>query len=92
VVLPSRGMYSAVFQDYQCILYFDLLTTPQVGGEDRYPQGHLWYAARSNFSGCVLRPAMSDLSPLDLIFTIQFCDVAVPTRRTSWGRFKMHYR
>jgi hypothetical protein len=90
VVLPSRGMYSIVIQDYQCVLYFDLLTTAQF--DDRYPQGHMWYAPRSDFFGCILRPGMSSLSTLDLIFTIHFCDMAVPARKTSWGQLKMHYR
>ena len=92
VVLPGRGMYSIAIQDYQCVLYFDLLTTAQFGSVDQYPLGHAWRSLRSDFGNCVLRSAMQDLSPMDLIFTIQFCDTAVPTRKTSWGQLKMHYR
>jgi hypothetical protein len=85
-------MYSFAVQDYQCILYFDLLTTGLSDPVDRYPQGHAWASSISNFSNCVLRWAIYDLSPMDVIFTVRFCDLVVPARRMTWGALKSHYR
>ena len=92
VVLPGRKMYSIAIQDYQCILYFDLLTTGGSDPVDRYPEGHAWGSSISNFQNCILHGAMYDFSPLDLVFTIHFCDLAVPARKMTWGELKTHYR
>jgi hypothetical protein len=87
VALPRRGPYCFWVQEV-CTGYADLLIDPH----DDYPGGSLWQTFRSDFDGCILRDFPRSLSNEDLAFRLEFCDVPVPVRRSTWAQLKDKYR
>ena len=55
-----------------------------------YTGGQAWLTKRS--FECVLSPVEDGWPDQDLAFTIEFCPLATPTTRSTWGRLKQAYR
>lgn len=87
LALPARGLYFFAVQPDPCIGYFDMPVDTLNG----YPDGRMWWTRRNR--ACDTLGPLSELPPeVDLIFTVEFCDVMTPTLRNSWGRLKVLYR
>ena len=83
--LPARGKYCFAIQEGTCFSTFSLLgDTTNV-----YPEGAAWKFDRT-FSCGICCPAL--FAPGDMIFQIEFCDLAVQTNSATWGRVKASYR
>jgi hypothetical protein len=86
--LPHRGYYYFAIQANPCDGFFNM----ELNGTNAYPDGSVWLNGRTLFSGCRLRDFPEQFSQVDMVFTIEFCDLATPVRRESWGNVKARYR
>jgi hypothetical protein len=87
-VLPSQGKYEFAIQLVPCAAVSYLLMS--IG--DTYPDGDHWRHADSAMEGCLLKPYPDEIANEDLIFSIRFCEQAVPTRVQTWGSMRARYR
>jgi hypothetical protein len=86
--LPHPGTYFFAVKDYLCYGFFDLLadtTNPYPEGQRFFTDPFYACADLGGSPGIVNRFA-------DMIFDIEFCEPAVPTRTETWGRTKARYR
>jgi len=86
LALPGQGKYEFAIQDDPCYGTIQML----FNAFDQYPDGEVWLHSRS--LECHLRNYPSEFSNVDLIFQIEFCQMATPTRTETWGRIKSSYR
>src|SRR5262245_29679285 len=85
--LPAPGRFAFFIRVDPCYAWSDFL----VDADDGYKDGSVWKTGRS-LSDCLLRPISNQYPQLDLVFNIEFCDLATPVRKSSWGRLKAIYR
>jgi hypothetical protein len=89
LALPRPGLYAWFIRRENC----DQAETIIVGNNTNpYPYGIYWLTPRVTTTPCSLRPVSSGEEDLDLIFRIEFCDAATPTRGSTWGEVKVKYR
>lgn len=88
--LPRRGTYFFTVQDW-CGGHWGLLRTDS----KVYGGGSAWKSGRTCFDegGCYLwRTPNPSFLGVDLVFTIEFCQMPTPVSPVSWGRLKVIYR
>ena len=83
--LPGPGTYCLALQASPCYGVWNLVAD----SDDHYPDGSLWHFSRSD---CFLRDFPQNYPGADLIFEVEYCDMVTPTRGTTWGKLKVHYR
>ena len=83
--LPGPGIYCIALQASPCSGIWDLVAD----SDGHYPDGSFWGFSRSD---CFLRDFPQNYPGADLIFEVEFCDMVTPTRGTTWGELKVHYR
>jgi hypothetical protein len=84
--LPRAGRYFFSVQGDQCLGFFSVLADTT----DPYPDGVAFFGHPTD---CVDLCASFHTYPvIDLIFDIEFCHLAVPTKRQTWGLLKATYR
>jgi hypothetical protein len=89
LALPSPGIYAFFIQREGCDAGTTALIAKQPGA---YPNGEVWYTARTTTLPCALMPAWGP-EDIDFCFEIEYCrEVTTPTRRETWGRLKVIYR
>jgi hypothetical protein len=84
--LPRRGHYYFAIQARPCDGFFNM----ELNGTNAYPDGSAWLNGRTSI--CHLRNFPEQFSQVDMVFTIEFCDLATPATRESWGNVKARYR
>lgn len=83
--LPSPGKYCFAIQEGICGSSFSLLgDTTNV-----YPDGAAWLFDQTLRCG-ICCPAL--FAPGDMVFQIEFCNLAVQVNAATWGRLKAIYR
>jgi hypothetical protein len=89
LALPHRGEYELAVQAAPCDDAIGLV----LNLSNAYPNGIFWYHSRT-FGEVPCRPrgGPNGFGNYDLIFDVQFCSPAVPTRTETWGRVKAAYR
>jgi hypothetical protein len=83
--LPGPGEYEFAVQLAPCTNSSDLV----VGLSNPYPDGIGWNHTRAS---CGQLRGATAVPTGDMIFSIVFCDQAVPTRTETWGGVKARYR
>jgi hypothetical protein len=86
--LPHPGTYFFAVKENLCYGFFALAADTT----DPYPEGQSFItSANYDCAGLGGTPGISNRFQ-DLIFTIEFCELAVPTRKATWGGVKAYYR
>ena len=84
--LPHAGRYFFAVQGDLCEGFFSVLADTT----DPYPGGVAFFGHPTD---CMTLCASFGTYPaIDLIFQIEFCEPAVPTRKETWGEVKAYYR
>lgn len=87
VTLPRLGLYCFAVKENFCDGAFHLIG----GRKNAYPYGMAWEFEKG--FACVGLSLASNANPnLDLAFEVDFCDMATPASRTTWGELKLRYR
>jgi hypothetical protein len=86
--LPSPGTYAFVVQAENCGAVAEILENCT----DDYPDGELWVHDRVTQPPCHLRPYPTGYPGADLVFSVDFCHLAVPTVPSTLARVKAMYR
>ena len=86
--LPGPGHYEFAIQGYPC----DRVPIYLFDNKNDYPDGDMWLHGRTVFSGCRLRAFPEEFPDLDLVFSIEFCNLTTPTLPSTWGAVKDRYR
>jgi hypothetical protein len=89
--LPQPGTYCFALQADPCFGFWDILASGSRSPYIDYPGGNLWAFGRSDCPA-YLRPYPLGVPDADLVFEMEFCGVATPTRSNSWGELKVLYR
>jgi hypothetical protein len=84
--LPRPGKYYFALQPYPCGGFFDMLAN----NSNAYPDGDFWRNGRT--SDCHLRNGPEEFRSVDVVFSLEFCDVSSPARSATWGELKSRYR
>ena len=87
--LPHPGRYFFAVKENTCLGFFFTLLADTT---DPYPEGQCFFTS-ANYSCAGLGGSVGINSRFaDLIFNIEFCEPAVPTRSATWGNVKSLYR
>jgi hypothetical protein len=88
VVLPGPGEYEFAIQGDQCAAFVDMAANCN----DPYPLGRFWDHGRVLYPPCHLARYPLGDPTWDMVFSVEFCGVGVPTQRQTWGEVKAVYR
>jgi hypothetical protein len=86
--LPQTGRYYFAIQANPCDGFFNM----EFDDSNDYADGSVWRNGRTLFNGCHLRNFPEQFPQADMVFTIEFCDLATPALSETWGRVKARYR
>jgi hypothetical protein len=87
LAVPRRDTLAAYFVSNPCGDTFNLFRAK----DTQYTAGSLWRTWRGG-QVCGLRPNPEHLPEWDLCFTVEFCNLTTPTKRSTWGELKQRYR